>query len=317
MTAKQKKTAAKRKTNIFLIFLICSSFAWLISKLSETYTERASFELDYQNAPDSLLLTDASREKIDVRLSASGFQFLNFNFGKNQVTIDLGEVAQRNARFYVPMAVYRRQIENQLPGNMNLLEIDQDTLFLKFKKLYAKDVAVVANIELQMAQNHLLNGKLQIEPSTVRVKGPQNEIAELQEIQTVGTVLREVSEDFSVKAELDLPAQLENTSYSATSATISGSVFRFSEKIVEIPVQVINLPEGTEIKTFPHLVTALCKAEIDALKDLKPGDFELVADFDKLKSGEKKLDLELRQIPESIHSADLLENQVEFILIRR
>ena len=70
-----KKSFQKRKVKIFLVFLLFSSVAWFITRLSENTTGRAVFNVDYINIPDSLQFIGASKNKIVVQLKASGFTF--------------------------------------------------------------------------------------------------------------------------------------------------------------------------------------------------------------------------------------------------
>jgi len=314
---KKSNTNTRRKTNIFIVFLICSSLIWLISKLSETYTQRTSFNLSFVNIPDSLLLTGTSKETVDVRLSASGFSFLGFNFGRNDLQIDLSEAKIGQKSYYVDRAAYQMQIEAQLPGSMSLLEVYQDTLFAYFEKLYTKEVRVVPQLSIDLAQNHILEDGLVVNPPYVTLIGPKMEIDSIEEIPTLQQSLSDVSDDFELDLALYKNLELTNTRYAVDAVKISGKVFRFSEQMIEIPVRVINLPPGVEVKTFPHIVSVLCKARIDRLKNLKAADFDLVADFKSAKANEKLLQLQLRQLPEGVYNVQLIDKEVEFILIRR
>ncbi len=76
MAKELKRSNKQRKINIFLVFLLCSFLAWLVSKLSETYTTTVSFSLNYINTPDSLVFSEASFDQIDSRLQSTGFQLL-------------------------------------------------------------------------------------------------------------------------------------------------------------------------------------------------------------------------------------------------
>ena len=307
----------RRKINIFVVFLICSAMIWLISKLSEDYNQRSSFGLNYVNMPDTLLLTGASRKEIDVRVRASGFQLLSFNFGKKDLVIDLSQLRYNRRSFFLPQADYRKQIEAQIPGNMTLLEVDQDTIYIDFKKLYTREVVVIPNITLDMAQNHLLEGDLKVEPSHIVIKGPRNEIRQVTEISTIAHTISSISDDFSTSVDLATLEELPNTTYNQGSVQVSGEVVRFSEQIFDVPVKVINLPEGSEIKTFPNTVSVLCRARIDRLKTLRPQDFKLVADFTTAQAGEKQLQVAMESWPEGVYGAQLMENEVEYVLIRR
>ncbi len=316
MIKELKSGLQRRKVKIFLTFLICSFIIWLISRLSETYTNTAEFQLEFANVPDSLMLTDASKDKIDVRLEASGFQFLGFNFNQKRVVIDLSSVDQYDSSYFVTQQIFRRQIERQISGSMKLLEVDRDTLFFNFQQLFRKDLPVNPNITINLGPNHLLEGQLIIEPEIVTVSGPKEEIAQISELTTLEMILSDLTEDFESRATLYKPEELKNTTFSANSVKVSGKVFRFSEKIIELPVEVTNLPEGVEIKTFPNAVSILCKARIERLKDLGPADFKLVADYAKVGPGAQYLIVQLEEKPEEVYSAQLLVNQVEFILKR-
>ncbi|MGB5692865.1 MAG: CdaR family protein [Flavobacteriaceae bacterium] len=317
MKAKKKNTNSRRKTNIFIVFLICSALIWLISKLSETYNQRVSFELSFVNSPDSLLLRNTSKESVDVRLSASGFGFLGFNFGRNALIIDLSKVKKTGSSFYVSGDSYEKQIEAQMPGSMSLLEVDRDTLFVYFEKLHSKEVQIVPELVIELAQNHLLQDSLILSPSNVIIKGPKSEIDTIEKVHTLPSTLHNVSQDFSVQVDLFKRQGLDNTSFELNSIEISGKVFRFSEQMIEIPVRVINLPNGVEVRTFPHVVSVLCKAPVDRLKNLRPADFDLVADFNSARADEKLLELQLQSLPEGVYDAQLKDTEVEFILIRR
>ena len=307
----------RRKTNIFIVFLICSALIWLISKLSETYSQRSSFDLVYVNAPDTLLLTGGSKEYIDARLEASGFRFLSFNFGKQDIKIDLSQIRNTGNKYFINKEEYQKQIENQLPGNMKLLSVDQDTLFLYFKKLFSKEIEIVPDITLELAQNHMLEGKLKVNPPVVTVKGPRNEVEGFEKVYTVSTNLSGITDSFNSSLQLARNPEMINTTYSVDKVEVSGSVFRFSEQLIDIPVRVENLPEGTQIKTFPNAVAVLCRAKIDRLKSLRPQEFELVADFNTVVKGKNEIGVQLKSKPADVYDAQLKHNKVEFILIRR
>lgn len=311
-----KKGRVRRKVNIFFVFLVCSSLAWLVSQLSEDYTKGTSFDLVYINVPDSLRLTKASRNNLDVRIRASGFQFLGFNFRNKQIAIDLSKIDRRGADYYIPQKVYRKQIQNQLTGSMTLLEADRDTLFFDFHKVFKKEVPVQAEVTVILGQNYLLEEELSILPKTITLMGPKDELDAIDFIPTVQMEFSDLTSDFERPVALSRPEILPNTTYSVNSVKVSGKVFRFSEKIIDIPIGVINLPEGTAIRTFPDAVSVLCKAKIDKLKDLRVTDFEVIGDYDKVSKSRQMLELKLITIPDAIHSAQLLENEVEFILKR-
>jgi YbbR domain-containing protein len=199
---------------------------------------------------------------------------------------------------------------------MTLLEADRDTLFFDFYTLYEKEVPVRPNIKIDLGQNYLMDGEIEISPKNIIIKGPKKEIAEVDSVSTLKMELSDLNSDFETTAALNKPAGLVNTTYSTNSVRVSGKVFRFSEKIIDVPVEVINLPEGTAIRTFPNAVSVLCKARMDILKNLGVADFKVVGDFNTAKRKNQNITVELKERPENLQSAQLLENEVEYILKR-
>lgn len=317
MIQKIKNSLKKRKVKLFLVFLLCSTSAWFISNLSELYTSNTTFDLRYTNADEGLLLVKASQDKINVKLEASGFQFLGFNFKKKRVRVDLSAVSKKGSQYYLPYEKYKAQVEKNLPNTMRLIDIEKDTLFFDFQEVITKEVPVKPRIQLRLAQNYLLDGKLEITPETVLIKGPRNEVDTIVNVKSSRIDLTDLTTDFSRKAAIQMPQELRYTTFSKTSVTVAGKVSRFSEKLITVDVNVLNLPEGTTIKMFPDAVKILCKGTIDNLKNLNTSDFEVIADFEKgRKRKSKKISLVLHKKPEKLSAAIVQEKEVEYILKR-
>ena len=139
-----KNGLQKRKMKIFMVFLLFSSLAWFISKLSENYTGRAVFALEYKNVPDSLLFVGASKNQLDVKLSASGFSFLRFSFGNKKIKIDVAKAQEKNNVYTVPKNAYQLQIERQLPQSMELKSIDDgEAIILELYPLFTKKIPII------------------------------------------------------------------------------------------------------------------------------------------------------------------------------
>ena len=317
MSEQKNATVDKRKLQIFLVFLLCSFLIWLISKLSENYTERTSYELVFVGVPDSLLLTNASKNNISARIQTSGFQMLSSGFKRNQINIDVSQARTRGNRYYISPDVYLRQMEQQLSGAVTLQEVDSDTLFLEMFALMARKVPVRADVKITLAQNYMMRGTLQVEPDSIIIRGPENEVVKIEQVSTEVVEMLDLEADFSREVALIAPEMGTAISMEADKVMIQGEVFRFSEKLLEIPVQVLNLPENTAIKIFPNTISVLCRAELEQLKTLEPSQFVLEVDFNNVKEGVKYLPVVLSQKPEAVQSVQVMVEEVEYLLIRQ
>jgi len=308
----------KRKVKLFLVLLLCSSLAWFVSNLGEQYTNNATFDINYGSTPDSLLLNSVSKRNIKVRLRASGFQFLMFGFKNKTVVVDLSELEKRGSKYFVSPLSYRSQIENQLSKFITVVDMDRDTLFFNFQKLYRKKVPVIPKVTIDLDQNYLMDKSYSLLPDSITVLGPKKEIDTLKGISTQALVLPHTTTDVSKALKLDLPVHLKNTKYSDRSVIISAKIFRFSEKIFKVPVEVVNVPEGVEIRTFPEMASVLCRGRSSAIKELAVTDFVVTADYSSLRDkSENILELKLVKNPDSLNVVQLRESKVEFILKRQ
>ena len=303
-----------RKVRVFLLFLACSSMAWLVSNLSEYYISNAIFTLEYTASPDSLLLNKVSKNKIEVKLRASGFQFLGFGLKKKKVILNMNTVSFRRGKYFVTPRIYKSQIEKQLSSSVELMDIDNDTIFFDFSKVLSKEITVEPRVEVQLTQNYLMENGLEVSPKTITVNGPTNEIDTITSIQTAPLQLTGVSENFTREIPIVISPSLKHTRFSVDKVTISGKVAKFSEKIVDVPVTVTNVPNGMSVRVFPNKVSVLCKASLTALKKLKPSDFYLTVDYKEINDSLNTLPIKISKKPNNLYSAHLLEVSVEYIL---
>jgi hypothetical protein len=314
---KIKNSLKKRKVKVFLACLIFSTFAWVISNLSESYVSNTTFDLEFSNISDDLLLVDSSQDQINAKLQAVGFQFLGFNFKNKAITIDLSEVVKKGTEYNIPYKKFKVQIEKQLPNSMRIIDLEKDTLFFNLQEVITKEVSINPRVQLSLSQNFLLEDKLIVSPSTVILKGPRNEIDTVNSITSEQIEIKDISADFSRNVNLIIPVEFQQTSISTKAVTISGKVSRFSEKIIDVRINATNLPTGTTIKMFPDKVQILCKGTINALKNIDASAFNVVADFNTIGYKESKtIQLSLDSKPDVLSNVILQETEVEYILKR-
>jgi YbbR domain-containing protein len=308
----------KRKVKVFLIFLALSALAWFVNNLSFTYVSEANFNLGYTNVPQDFRLSEVPKKTVKVTLRAVGFQFLGFALRKQNVEIDLSKIKKKGAKFYIAPNVYRRQIENQLTSSMEVLDMDRDTLFFDLTKVISKEVPVEARIKYTLDNNYALEDSIAITPKTIIVKGPKSEIDTIDVVQTTLLELGYLKNGFEQSLSLVKPSGLQHTSFSVQKVTVAADVYKFSEKVIKVPVTTINLPKDIEIRTFPEAIEVLCQGTIAVLKDLDSDAFVVEANYAQTKDAKQNmLPVSLKKYPTTLISATLLTDEVEFILRKK
>lgn len=318
MIEKIKKGLREREVKVFLVFLFFSTMVWFISKLSNTFEGTAVFNLVYVNIPENQMLINASHEQLGIKLDALGFHFLGMNISNKNIKIDISNTQKKGSSSFILTSEIEKQIENQLPNSMKLIELMSDTLFFNFQEVVRKKVLVKPQIELNLAQNYLLDGPLVIIPDSVTITGPENQVDTINHVTASKINLIQLTSDFSRKAPIVISNELTNTIFSNESVVISGKVSKFSEKKLSLKIECINLPEHMSIKTFPDRVDVLCKGTLSVLKDLDVADFQVVVDYNEFKKSKpQRLSLILSEWPNKLYSTILEASEVEYILKRK
>ncbi|NQZ44552.1 MAG: YbbR-like domain-containing protein [Flavobacteriaceae bacterium] len=305
----------KRKVKVFSLFLLCSFFAWTISKLSETYESRATFRIDYTNYPDTLLLKSNADLYLTAKVRTSGFRFLALGLNQKTIALEVDGVALDGGRYFLEAEEVKAQLDRQLANTITLLELDRQRLYVDLYQVISKQIEIEPQLTLNLAPNHILEGSLRLTPETVTVKGPSSEVRMIKKLKTETFVFEELTEGFSKTLTVLRPDSLANTIIQPKFVKVSGTVVRFSEREFEISITPKHLPEGYQMRTFPKKVRLVCKAALDDLKTLQAADFTVFADYAVVKDTDSEtIDLELGAFPDGLYTVRLLEDEVEFVL---
>ena len=304
---------SSRKVKVFLVFLLCSFFAWTVSKLSEEYESEAKFEVAYTAIPDSLLLKNNGSRPIFAKIKASGFQFLSYAINAKTIRLNLQEILEQDGVFFLTEKMVRNQMERQLSKSVSLLNLKEPIYYTELYLVDVKMVPVEPQINLGLAQNYLLKGGLVITPDSIRLKGPGDLLAQIIKMNTVSLTLDKVSSDFSQTVAIQNLDSLGDIVAEPLQVKVSGEVVLFSEKEFDVKLRAQNVPEGFRLKMFPDHIKLLCKAGVGRLKELQADDFEVVVDYTTIQD-ENYLYAYLKEEPKDVFSVRLLQNQIEFVL---
>nr|WP_262896248.1 YbbR-like domain-containing protein [Robertkochia sediminum] len=206
-----------------------------------------------------------------------------------------------------------------MKGELEGLEIRRvlkDTLWLSLGSNAAKKVKVVPDLTVTFQEDHEYATPLEVEPDSIWVRGPEDMVSAMDSVITEKIVLRSVKEDFVREVSLFIPDSLKKLKFDEQKVVINAEVSRYSEKMLEVPLSVTNVPEGVSIKTFPSAIRVLCKADIADLKRLVPSGFRVECDFKETRSDQPFLLPHITEKPSFVRSATLLDNKVEYLINR-
>ena len=171
------------------------------------------------------------------------------------------------------------------------------------------------NKEIQFSPGFDVMGSYKISPDSIKVIGPSVLVSEISAIETDTIRLENVKQDITIDVNLILPDLYENLKFSNTSIVLSGTVDKFTEGELKIPITIKNIPEGVSLKYFPRAVNISYYTSLSNFNAITVNDFKIQCDYDEINSDQSFLIPEIVEKPQSVKNAKILDKRVEFIVV--
>lgn len=309
-----------RRLMTFFVCLFISIFFWLLMSLSKDYVEVIRFPVRYDHSPEDRVVSNELPANIDVEVSASGFSLLRYLLFSDRETLSID---MRDARpflkrnhYYLDPNSRLDKIIGQFGGRLKINQISPDTIFLNFNKRMSKLVPIHANITVDCAPQFQMDDTIQLLPAAVLISGSADVLDKIDSIDTEPLQLKDLKESTTVQLKL-LPQREGGTvDYAVDSCMAHLNVQKFTEGSLLLPIQVLNLPEGYSLKTFPDKIEVKYTVSLANFEHVDPAQFLLAVDYTKIAEGSNKLKVQMVKAPKTVRNIRLDEEKVEY-LIRR
>lgn len=315
---KRLKTLTKtrfRKTNFntFFFFLFFAVVIWIFVQFSKEYNEIIDIPVKYVNIPPDKLLPPDNPTVLKLRMEENGFKIAWFSLFPPTLYVDVSKTVKKNGNLIYVIDENRKEILSQLDIDFENNQFIKDTLTIKFQQKKEKKLPVISEIEVDFAAGYSATGELKIEPDSVKVSGPDALLDTLTRLYTKPLRLKKVAEDLSGTVELDTTG-LKNLTLYTEEVKYNLNVEKFTEGSVQVPIELINVPEGLNVVIFPKETLLFFQVVLKDYKKVNPSDFRVVADYEKLRSNQDFLIPEITKKPAFTSNLRLNEKRIQFII---
>ena len=244
--------AERRKTGIFMVCLLSALFAWLFFALSSKTLKDYKRVLVFKNLPLNKAFYPLQSDTVIIEVETTGWQavFSGRSGKKKPLNVDLSLLGNKN---YLVFSQNLPVLNSMNYASQKIISIKPDTLFFDFTKRSVKRLPIKFRSELMYKDQFEQSGSATINPSYATVIGPEAEIKNLKSWPTQLVRRKQVSANLVQSIGL-MRTQKNNINIYPSVVNVSVQVEEFTEKIVEIPVIVINNPNYYNVKLFPNKV---------------------------------------------------------------
>ncbi|MBT3385948.1 MAG: hypothetical protein HN778_11020 [Prolixibacteraceae bacterium] len=303
-----------------VVFIVCLSIAtvlWFLNALSKDYSTTISYPVKYVNPPGNQFLSNSPPAKFDLKVEAHGFTLLRhkLNLSFSPIVLNLSSTTQNlsgeNGSFSIRTESLRRRISDQVSSEIRIIEVMPDFVILVLDSLITKTVPVEVNIKTGFKPQFFLKEPISISPEKAQITGPANILDTIFSLKTEVKNYNKLDSDIEKTVEIVHP---DKTSVLPEKVTLKIPVEKFTEKKLNVFIEVINKPDGTKIKLFPSEITVTFLVGLSEFENITANDFKLFVDYNSITNDGKNLKIDVDSEPENIQMVRILPETVEYLI---
>lgn len=304
----------KHSAFTFLVFLVISTAAWFLVKLSENYVTQTTFRLQMEEVQaDKWISSD--EQSVKMSLNIDGFHTLRYKMIRDRVvTIPLNEVSYRleNGNTYSFSSQYvAEKVAEKLNINASDITMNDAKIYFTLDALKSKVVPVVLQSNVTTARQYDIYGIPTLDPSSVTVYGPQEVIDTIKTVRTEPLIMNNVSQNFNATLPLDLLGGRIHSNVKEVKAEVQ--VEKYTEMDVEVP---IKMTDSLKMRFFPETMTVKCLVAMRDYASITPEIFTVAVDKQQLKAMQPLLDVRLASWPPTVQILSTRPDKVEYLIVQ-
>jgi YbbR domain-containing protein len=309
-----KLTKVERKRFLILVTcLLCAIGAWLFMALSHKYVYTAKTVLIYKDFPQKKAFKALQTDTVDLQVEGTGWQllFARLRVKPQAITVSL---AQLNNRSFILFSEQLGQVNKQLETSQKIISIKPDTLYFDFSKRTNKRVPVKLLSNFQFVKQYGISSQIQLKPSYVNISGSQEELAKISQWYTDTLKLADLQHTINTKIAIKAN-NLTNVSIYPASVGVKVPVDEFTEKTVEISLNVLNNREFYDVKLYPKKVKITFLVALSRYQEMDEDFIEAAVDMDEWKLlNHHQLTVKITRFPDYCKLVSISKRKINFII---
>lgn len=311
-----KKRFNRGNIKTFGFFLLFSTIIWIFVQFAKEYTQVVQVPLNYVNVPMDKSISLEKPDYLDLRIQDRGFIIIwKFQLFEPELDIDLSATEAIKGRLVYDIEANRADIAKQLNIDFDNASFLKKAIYINYQLKEEKKLKILPVTNLNYAIGYSADEELKITPDSVKVTGPKSVLDTLETINTLLLKKDNISSDLFGNLVLDT-TKLGMLNFYQNEVEYSQNVEKFTEGMVEVPVEVYNVPAGYNLVIFPKEINVFYQVNLKEYENVEESDFRVVCDFLSVQAGEDFMFAEISDQPEFVSNVRLAERKIQFIIKR-
>ena len=304
------------KLKAFIVFLFLASVFWMLTKFSKQDVASVGATISYVNIPQGYMLDENTIQDFSFNVNATRFEFLGYVFKKLSIKIDVGAYFNETTKTArVDGAALEKLILNQVVDDGFVTQLSLPELMITLEPLSFKKVPILGQVSISYDVGFDAMGPLQIKPDSVTITGSKQLLDTIVSITTTPLELFDISASFRQVISVESISNSTAT-ISPKTVTISQNVSEFSQKILMVPVTMINQPSQGNFKLLPASIRVAFNVPVDRFNEITLEDFTIICDYNSRDREDNFLIPVVQQMPANITGVEMETKKIDLLIFK-
>ena len=307
-------TKTSKELLIFLFFLGLSGIFWLSLTLNETYEKDFAIPISVVDIPKNAVLTSEEVDTVRVTIRDKGIVLVSYKYGDalGKLQLPFRNYTHNNGSGLVSASEIQKYIYRNLVSSSKITAVKPEKLEFYYSFGSKKQVPVRWSGRVIPEELYFIS-RVSYEPDSITIYASQEKLDSISMVYTELLNYANFRDTLTVDCNL---AKLKGVKTVPDHIRVKFYTDVLTEeRITNIPIVGINMPEGKVLRTFPAKTSVSFVAGVSVYRNLKPEDFTVIADYQEIrKNPSEKSRIYLKKVPNGISRAKLETNMVDYLI---
>lgn len=307
-------TKTSKELLTFLFFLALSGVFWLSLTLNETYERDFAVPVSVIGVPKNAVLTSDEVDTIRVTIRDKGIVLVAYQYGDalKRIELPFRNYTHNNGTGLIPASEIQKRIYQNLVSSSKITAIKPEKMEFYYSYGSKKQVPVRWSGRVIPEELYFIS-RVSYEPDSVTIFASDDKLDSISMVYTEQLNYANFRDTLIVDCNL---AKLKGVKTVPDHIRIKFYTDVLTEeRITDIPIIGINMPEGKVLRTFPAKTSVSFVAGVSVYRSLKPEDFSIIVDYDEIRRNpSEKCRVYLKKVPSGISRAKLEINMVDYLI---
>ncbi len=297
----------------FAIFLIIAAMFWFINTLNKEREFTVTIPIEYVNFPADLVFKQELPIEVKVKASDVGSTLWKYvNHKVQPIRVHFNENIYNTLSLNVSNTQLKTFIAEKLPPSTSIIFFSPSKIGSECERLYSKKVPVILNYDIDLKDQYMFCDSIDYFPRKIEIYGSENLLININEVYTKLLKVSNLSDSISKHIEIE---NIDEVSFSSSSVEVNLCAEMFTEKIINLPVQIINNPQNVKVLLFPQEVTATFNIGVKHFNSFNTHDIQVVFDYDDIaKDDGNKMKVKILNHVAYIDNVKVEPEEIDYLL---